>query len=603
MEARSVEENRREPTLLIPHTFFMLNCNSLFLFQIFWESDIFKTVEAACYFLMMEKDDFLMADVEEAVSMIRTAQHPDGYLNSYYTVKGIEGRWKNLRDMHELYCLGHLVEACVAYETLTKSGKLLETVRKAIMHVDSHFGDEPGKKRGYPGHQEIEIGLLRLYDLTREELFFKVAKYFLMERGRRDENGEIYFDYEAHRRGGDPYVNIFFEMKAWYQYPRDYGYHQADCRLIEASVFKGHAVRAMYYVTATTDLYRLTGDENIKSTLDRLWRDMVDKRMYVTGGLGAVRQWEGFGSSYFLYDTEAEGICYTETCASFAMIIWCQRLLRLGLNSEYGDVMELGLYNGFLGAIGLDGVTFYYGNPLRTYTGQPKIRTDWLDCACCPPNVAKLFGLLGTLLYSHTDNMVAVHLYVESSFTVPGTDIVISQKTEMPWSGDVEIMIKGTINLALRIPGWANEYTCSVPGEEKNGYLHIQSSLQLRVKLKFHMEARKVYTNPKTNKDEVCILRGPLVYCIEDVDNDVDVDNVVLTDQPLSEGKPLQIASMNSVIPVVAKGREIVDGQSTLYRSAPWSYSSVEKDLTYVPFFLRANRGGNGGMRVWAKYV
>ena len=552
---------------------------------------------------MTEKDDSLMADVEEAVEMIRGAQHPDGYLNSYYTVTGIEGRWTNLRDLHELYCLGHLVEACVAYETLTKSGKLLETVRKAIQHVDSRFGEEPGKERGYPGHQEIEIGLLRLYELTKEELFFKVAKYFMMERGRRDENGEIYFDHEAHRRGGDPYTNMFFEMKAWYQHPRDYGYHQADVPLVEATELKGHAVRAMYYVTAATDLYRLTGDENIKAAVDRLWRDMVDKKMYVTGGLGAVRQWEGFGPSYFLYDTENEGICYTETCACFAMIIWCQRLLRLGLNSEYGDVMELGLYNGFLGAIGLDGETFYYGNPLRTYTGQPKVRSPWLDCACCPPNVAKLFGLLGTLIYSYTDNLVAIHLYIEGSVTVPGTDIVVSQKTDMPWSGDVEISVKGSTGLALRIPGWANGYTCSVTGKEENGYLRIQPSKDLEVKLKFHMTTRRVYTNPKTNKDEVCILRGPLVYCIEDVDNNVDVDNVVLTGEPLSEGKALQIGSVGSVIPIIAKGKEIINNQSELYRSEPWKYSSEEKTLTYIPFFLRANRGGNGGMRVWSKYV
>lgn len=180
------------------------------------------------------------------------------------------------------------------------------------------------------------------------------------------------------------------------------------------------------------------------------------------------------------------------------MIIWCQRLLRLQLNSEYGDVMELGLYNGLLGAIGLDGVTFYYGNPLRTYTDDPKVRTPWLECACCPPNVAKLFGLLGTLIYSFDDNLVAIHLYIGSSFNVPGTDIVISQKSQMPWSGDVEVIIKGTTTLALRIPGWAKGYTCSVSGEERDGYLHIQSLSQLEVKLKFYMEARKVYTNPKT---------------------------------------------------------------------------------------------------------
>lgn len=554
---------------------------------------------------MTQPDDALMAEVESAVDMIRLAQHPDGYINSYYTVTGLSGRWKNLRDMHELYCLGHLIEACVAYESLTKSGRLLEPVRKAIEHVDSIFGDEPGKQRGYPGHQEIEIALLRLYEMTGEKLFFKVAEYFLTERGRRDENGEIYFDNEAHRRGGDPYVNMFFEMKAWYRFPRDYGYHQADCRLLEATELKGHAVRAMYYVTAATDLCRLTVDPKIKASIDRLWRDMVDKKIYITGGLGAMRQWEGFGEPYFLQDTEREGTCYAETCACFAMILWCQRLLRLELVSEYSDTMETGLYNGFLGAIGLDGVSFYYENPLRTYTGQPKLRTPWLDCACCPPNVAKLLGLLGTLVYSYTPDpaLIAIHLYMDSTFSVPGSSAVVSQVTKMPWSGEVEIKVQGRAKLALRIPGWAHGvFKCSVPGTQKTGYLYVDVENTV-VSLQFNMEARKVYTNPSTNKDEVCLMRGPLVYCIEDVDNDgVDIDKIALLDEPLSEGPPSQIAGVDSVVPIVAVGKEIINAESSLYRPQPWQLTPSSKSLTYVPFFLRANRGGNGGMRVWSKY-
>ncbi|KEF55775.1 uncharacterized protein A1O9_08526 [Exophiala aquamarina CBS 119918] len=571
--------------------------------KLFWESDIFKTVEAACYSLLKQKDDALLEDVENAVEMIRNAQHPDGYINSYFTVTGLSDRWTNLRDLHELYCLGHLVEACVAYETLTNSGKLLEPVTKAIGHVDSVFGAEPGKLRGYPGHQEIEIGLLRLFEMTRNPLFFNVAKYFLMERGRRDENNEIYFDLEAHRRGGDLNSNMFFEMKAWYRFPRDYAYHQADCTLVEADELKGHAVRAMYYMIAATDLYRLDGNERVKEAIDRLWRDMVDKKMYVTGGLGAIRQWEGFGPSYFLYDTEKQGTCYTETCATFAMILWCQRLLRLNLDSEYGDVMEIGLYNGFLGAIGLDGTTFYYENPLRTYTGEAKIRTPWLDCACCPPNVAKLLGLLGTIIYSYTSKYVAIHLYLESSFVVPNMDVVVSQTTGMPWSGQVNITVKGTTGLCLRIPGWAQHYTCSLEAREERGYLYIEPAPNIDLKLTFTMQARKVYTNPKTNKDEVCIMRGPLVYCIEDVDNDVDVDNILLLDEPLSDIEPQQIAGVDSVVQIRAVGKEILDDKPSLYRFEPWKHSSEKKCLTYVPFFLRANRGGKGGMRVWSKYV
>jgi DUF1680 family protein len=550
---------------------------------------------------MKQKDDALMATVEEVVDMIRSAQHPDGYINSYYTVHGLDKRWTNLRDMHELYCLGHLIEACVAYETLTKSGRLLEPVMKAIRHVDSIFGDEPGKKRGYPGHQEIEIGLLRLYELTKEPLLLKLAKYFILERGQKDANGEIYFDHEAKARGTDPYDHMGTEMKAWYSQPRDYGYHQADCPIVDATEVKGHSVRAMYYYTAATDLVRLTDNTKVKTALERLWRDLIDTKIYITGGVGAMRQWEGFGPRYVLGDSEEDGTCYSETCACFALIFWCQRMLRLGLDAEYSDIMEVGLYNGFLGAVGLDGGSFYYQNPLRTYTGHPKQRNTWFEVACCPPNVAKLLGMLGSLIYSFKDDYVVIHLYIESTFAVPGTDIVISQKSKMPWSGDVEINVQGTTGLALRIPGWAEGYTCSVAGRVEKGYLYIPPSTDSKIKLTLPLKPRKMYAHPKTNKDEICIMRGPLVYCIEDVDNEVDVDNIALVDGPLREGEPTTIATVEDVVPIIAAGKELVRGPSSLYQSQPWQYSPDEKPLVYIPYFLRANRGGNGGMRVWTK--
>lgn len=553
---------------------------------------------------MKHDDTSLRAEVEEAVDMIRAAQHPDGYLNSYYTVCGIQHRWTNLRDMHELYCLGHLIEACVAYETLTGSGRLLETVMKCIQHVNSIFGSEPGKKRGYPGHQEIEIGLLRLYQLTRNPLCLNLAQYFIHERGRRDSNGETYFDLEAKARGADPYDQMGTELKPTYAVPRDYGYHQADCPLVDATEVKGHSVRAMYFYTAATQLVGLTRDGKLGAALDRLWRDLVDTKLYVTGSLGAIRQWEGFGPAYRLGDVEEDGTCYTETCASFALINWCQQMLRLCLNSEYADVMEIALYNGFLGAVGLDGSSFYYQNPLRTFTGRPKHRSTWFEVACCPPNVAKLFGQLGSLIYSFTDNLVAIHLYIGSTFAVPGTDVVVSQRTTMPWSGEVEITVRGSTGLALRIPSWSNEYTCSVQGSIRNGYLHIPpSNLSITsIGLTFSLKPRKVYANPKTDKDEVCLMRGPLVYCIEDVDNAVDVDHVAVVDGPVEEAEARKIATVEHVVSLTTAGKELVNPTwSTLYGSEPWKYSDVEKPLVLIPYFLRANRGGNGGMRVWTR--
>ena len=553
---------------------------------------------------MTSNDEEMRAQVEEAVDMIRAAQHPDGYINSYYTTRGLSQRWTNLRDMHEMYCLGHLVEACVAYETLTGNGRLLQPVMKALQHVDSIFGSEPGKKRGYPGHEEIEIGLLRLYELTGEQLLLKMAKYFILERGQRDHNGETFFDHEAKARGGDPYDHMGPEMRTCYRKPRDYGYHQADFPIKEVTEVKGHSVRAMYYYTAATDYVRLTGDTEVKDALDRLWRNLVDKKLYVTGGVGAIRQWEGFGPDYLLGDAEEGGTCYAETCASFALIIWCSKMLRLELRSQYADIMEVALYNGFLGAVGLDGVAFYYQNPLRTYMGHPKPRNTWFEVACCPPNVAKLLGQLGTLIYGLKEDLVVVHLYIESNLTVPGQNCTISQKTSMPWSGDVEINVRGTAKLALRIPSWAKDYTVSVQAESKDGYLYLPPVTDTSIKLDFHMEARKIYAHPMTGKDEVCIQRGPLIYCIEDVDNEVDVDNIALTDKKLEVGEPLKIMNVDQVVTILARGKELADlGGPALYRTEPWRYEDRERVLKYVPFFLRANRGGDGGMRVWVKRV
>lgn len=577
----------------------------------FWDSDIYKVVEAACYFLVKYPDEKVMAAVDEAVEMIRGAQHEDGYINSYYTVKGIEGRWTNLRDNHELYCLGHLLEAVVAYERLTESGRLLEVAMKVCRHLDEVFGLEAGRKPGYPGHQEIEIGLLRLYELTFDPLPLKLARYFILQRGRRDEKDEIYFDKEAFARGADPYEEMGSEHKGWYHGTRDYGYHQADKPLEEANEVEGHSVRAMYYYTAATDLVRLLAAKDAEvarlvPALQQLWRDMVDKKMYVTGALGSVTQWEGFGPAYVLGDLESEG-CYAETCATFALINWCARLLRTELNSEVADVMELALYNGFLGAVNQDGDAFYYQNVLRTVAGQPKERSRWFGVACCPPNITKLLGNLNTFIYSYStaQNLVAVHHYIQSEFSVPGTNITITQTTNMPWDGTVTISVSGSIDLALRIPAWAREWSCSIQGVIHSGYLHVSAIPNELVRLTFPLHPRKVYAHPKTGKDDICLMRGPLVYCIEDVDNsDIDVDHLKLMDAAVREGPTTSISDLNGVSTIVAQGKKFVAGeQSGLYGATPWRYEDQPRDIIAIPYFLRANRGGGGAMRVWTPRV
>ncbi|KAF4964217.1 hypothetical protein FSARC_7851 [Fusarium sarcochroum] len=572
----------------------------------FWDSDIYKILEAACYFLMKHNDEKMSAIVEDAVDMIRGAQYEDGYINSYYTVRGIKDRWTNLRDNHELYCFGHLLEAVVAYEALRGNGRLLEVAMKVCRHLDSVFGTEPGKKRGYPGHQEVEIGLLRLYELTGDPLPFKLAKYFITERGQRDEKDETWFDKEAIARGADPYAHMGSEHKAWYRDIRDYAYQQADEPLVDATEVKGHSVRAMYFYTAATDLVRLSPktDENahqVQTALGRLWRDMVDRKMYVTGGLGSVTQWEGFGPPHCLPDLEHEG-CYAETCATFALINWCNRMLRLDLDSEYADVMEIALYNGFLGAVNLDGDAFYYQNVLRTRTGEFKERSKWFGVACCPPNVAKLLGNLGSLIYSHdpSTNLIAIHQYIDSEFRVPNNAVSIKQKTNMPWDGHVTLSVQGSTKLAIRIPAWAKDWTCTSKGEVKKGYLYLDAE-DTEIQLNFPVSFRKTYAHPATNKDEICLMRGPLVYCFEDVDNSSsDVDHIGLVDGPVDDGSMVSVCGLDQVVTGRTQGRQLENAhEGGLYSGSPWRYEKAQRDLVAIPFFLRANRGGNGGMRVW----
>ncbi|CAH0055204.1 unnamed protein product [Clonostachys solani] len=572
----------------------------------FWDSDIYKIVEAACYFLIKHPDEKMRATVEEAVTMIQGAQYDDGYINSFYTVRGINQRWTNLRDDHELYCLGHLLEATVAYETLTKSGRLLEVANKICGHLDLMFGTEPGKKRGYPGHQEVEIGLLRLHDLTKDVLPLKLAQYFITERGRRDADGETFFDKEAFARGADPYKDMGTEHKAWFQHPRDYAYHQADEPLVDSSEVKGHSVRAMYFYTAATDLIRLSPEKEenapIKAALDRLWRDMIDKKIYVTGGIGSVRQWEGFGQAYSLPDLEHEG-CYSETCATFALINWCNRLLRLDLNSEYGDVMEVALYNGFLGAVNQEGDAFYYQNVLRTRSGESKERSKWFGVACCPPNVAKLLGNMGSLIYSHdpSSHLVAIHQYITSELKTADGNISISQKSNLPWQGRVTLSVQGSTKLALRIPSWANGWTCSATGRLEKGYLYC-SAENTEIHINLPIMFRKVYSHPATGKNDVCLMRGPLVYCLEDVDNkEIDIDRAGIMDGPVNDKSTISICGLDGVVTGQAEGRQLRNSnKSRLYEESPWEYDSRKRDLIAIPYFLRANRGGEGAMRVWA---
>jgi DUF1680 family protein len=294
-----------------------------------------------------------MGKIEEWMDLVRHIDSTGRYINSYYTILGLSNRFTNLRDMHELYCLGHLAEAAAAYHSLTGSNDLITVVRRMVGLVRKVVVP----KGGYPGHQELEIGLLRLYDITKDSVFFDTAEHFIRERGTRDAKDEIFFDREAFARGADPYEHLGTEYKAWFSKPRDYAYMQAHTPLVKQTTIEGHSVRAMYYLTAAQH-YTLVGEcetKDIKDAVARLFANTVNTKMYVTGGVGSVTQCEGFGPEYHLPDLNEGGGCYSETCASFALIVLCERMLRAELKGLYGDVMERALLNCVLGAVGMQG--------------------------------------------------------------------------------------------------------------------------------------------------------------------------------------------------------------------------------------------------------
>lgn len=560
----------------------------------FWDSDIAKWVEAASYSLATHPDPALDAQLDEVIALLAAAQQPDGYLNSHYTAVEPENRWTNLRDNHELYCAGHLIEAGVAHYLATGKRTLLDVVSRYAGYIATVFGREPGQKRGYPGHEEIELALVKLFRATGEPRYLALAAYFVDERGQQPH----YFDQEAIARGDDPAAYHF----------KSYRYSQSHAPVREQQEVTGHAVRAMYLYSAMADLAGEMGDATLLAPLEALWRHLCTRNLYITGGVGVSAANEGFTQDYDLPNLSA----YAETCASIGLVFWMHRMLQLRCDGRYADVLERALYNGVLSGVSLDGTHFFYENPLASRGNHH--RQAWFDCACCPPNIARLLASLGEYIYGVGDDAIAVHLYIQSqaALTVAGQRVELRQTTRYPWAGDVTLALTlpqpAHFALRLRIPGWCRRAAVSVngvavdmEGRLDRRYLVLARTWQPgdRITLELDMPVEQIHAHPDVAQDVNCVAlqRGPLVYCLEAVDQVAPLHRIRLAADaaltPQFEGELL-----GGVVTLTgqALAADAAGWENVLYRAAAPALTPIT--VRAIPYYAWDNRAA-GAMTVW----
>ncbi|MCL2368109.1 MAG: glycoside hydrolase family 127 protein, partial [Oscillospiraceae bacterium] len=563
----------------------------------FQDSDLYKWLESVAYALVIHPDPSLERLADEAIALIGGAQQPDGYINTYYTAKEPARRWTNLQQGHELYCAGHLIEAAVAYYEATEKRACLDIAIRFADYIDLVFGVTEGKIKGYPGHQEIELALFRLYETTGERRYLELAAYFIKERGREPH----YFDFEVEQPA---YKEIFPEIT-----PLDWDYSQSHLPPEEQRVAVGHSVRAVYMYSAMADLAAELNDRALSEALDALYEDITTKQMYVTGAIGSVAWGERFSGAYEL----PNDLIYGETCASVGLMMFCRRMNAMHQDARYADTMELALYNSVLSGISISGTEFFYVNPLHVepervrvnpnFSHVKTVRQTWFDCACCPANIARTVMGLGLYAYGATDDALYVNLYCAGSAKDGGRTVEVS--TDYPYGSDAALKVSGgRFKLYLRNPQHAPITDITLNGEPiwpetEQGYIVLDRDWKGdTLAIRFDMQPKRLYcaNEVQHNIGNTAIMRGPLVYCMEQVDNGACLGAIRLPDTaPLTEIPPPDGLLPEAVALKAPAYRYRQKGTGLYTQEKP---ELVPDELTLIPYFLWANRGENE-MRVY----
>ncbi len=535
--------------------------------HIFWDSDVAKWMEGAAYIMKHHDAPDLEAKVAALVEKIKKNQGEDGYFNIYFTVVEPNARFTD-RDKHELYCAGHLMEAAVAYASVSGKTEFLDCMEKYADYINKVFIEEKSAAFYTPGHQEIELALIRMYRYTGKKKYLDMATYFLNTRGTKKEK----FDTEQ---------------------------FQTHLPVREQTEALGHSVRAMYLYTGMAMLAKETGDTSLFDACKTLWNDVTTKKMYVTGGLGSSDIGEAFTTGYDLSNDHA----YTETCAGIGLVFFAKAMSELETNSNYADVLERVLYNGVLSGLSLDGRSFFYENPLEINLferfecifGKRKFpitqRVECFDCSCCPPNINRLLPSLGNYIYGYEDDTLYVNQFISSDLNENG--IVANIKTVYPCNGKVTVNASGVANVAIRIPAWCESFEINKPYVMKNGYAIVSAEGETSVE--FDMPVRMIWADPRVIKDagKVCIMRGPIVYCAESVDNGANLHRFTIASDFTYSVKE----SAEFGLPTL----EISAFEKKAYEGSLYSSKAPVKSATtlkLIPYNCFANRG-ESDMLVW----